>query len=75
MAFRCKVAVESITQHNWNPSARTIKFSAQYDDTIPEDKRFYDATPSATFEMLVNNPIVIEQLKPGKKFYVDFTEI
>lgn len=73
---RAKFQVSSITEHagyNGQPSAaREVKLQVQYDDTIAEDQRFYDATPSGDIRMLVNNPAALEQLSLGKKFYVDF---
>jgi hypothetical protein len=73
MPVRAKFRVDTITESCWNKNARTIKMSAVYDDGIEENKRFFDATPSGTLEMLVNNPSTIEQLELGKTFYIDFT--
>lgn len=53
--------------------AKTVKLQCSYDTTIPEDQRFYDATPTGHIEMVVNNPVALEQLTIGKSFYVDFT--
>ncbi|MBS0276887.1 MAG: hypothetical protein JSR81_04650 [Proteobacteria bacterium] len=58
--------------HNYGDSF-TINMAAEYDNTIPEDRRFCEATPSGTFEMQVTNPAVVEQLKLGKHFYLDLT--
>lgn len=72
---RALFKVMAIRQDHWNPQARTIELSAQYDTSIPKEKRFYDATPSATMSMTVNNPAAIESLALGKAFYVDFTPV
>ena len=45
-----------------------------WDYTIPEDERFLKATPSGELTMVIDNPIAVEQLKPGKNFYLDLTE-
>lgn len=73
MSVRCKLRLTSIKQSEFNPTARTLAFEARYDTSIPEDQRFYDATPWGTFEMLVNNPKALEQLELGKDYYLDLT--
>lgn len=71
MGVRCKMVVESVTENDFGGT--TIKLDCRYDDSIPEDQRFYDATPMGSCEMLVNNPAAIEQFKEGQAFYLDFT--
>ena len=73
MRVRAKFKLIEIRSHHWNPNARTFVFQPQYDSTIEEDRRFYDATPSGQCEMLVNNPAVIEEFKIGQDYYLDFT--
>lgn len=51
--------------------SRTFKFAAQYDDTIPEDQRFSQYTPSGELRITVDNPSV--QFEPGQQYYLDFT--
>ena len=70
---RAKVTLISSKQHMYNPEARELEFNCVYDDGIPENKRFYDATPSGHFTMLVNNPKVIRQLELGESYYLDLT--
>ena len=70
---RGKVRLSSITEHYWG--GRTLQFEAIYDDSIPEDRRFAKATPSATFTMQVDNPAALEEFKIGKFYYVDFIGI
>ena len=53
------------------PVGRKVTLKAEYDTTIPEDQRFYDATPWGEFAMLVNNPAALEQLKLGEYYYLD----
>lgn len=74
MSVRAKFKVTSIKSFDWNPNSKEIVLTPQYDTSIEEDKRFYDATPSGEFTMLVNNPVAIEQLALGKTFYIDLTE-
>lgn len=74
MSVRAKFKLTEIRQHHWGqPQARTLHFDAQYDQTIPEDRRFYDATPSGHFEMLVNNPAALDQFTLGNDYYFDIT--
>jgi hypothetical protein len=38
-----------------------------------EDNTFARYTPSGSLELFVNNPDLAGKIKPGQKFYVDFT--
>ena len=74
MKTRAKMVLTAITEHaHWG--GKTFRFETRYDDSIPEDQRFYDATPSGHVEMTVNNPAVIENVKLGDTFYVDFIKV
>lgn len=75
MTIRALFTVTGITRNHWNPDSATIRFDCQYDQQIPEDQRFYDATPTGHVEMLVNNPRAIEEFALGKKFYADFVPV
>jgi hypothetical protein len=68
-----KVVIQEVTE--FRSGNKKVKFSADYDNSIPEDVSFNKATPNANLEAYVNNPAVFDQLKPGNKFYVDFTLI
>jgi hypothetical protein len=70
---RAKFQVVELRESMWAYNgAKTVILQPQYDDSIPEDKRFFDATPSGTMEMTVNNPGALEYLTLGRKFYLDF---
>ena len=73
--IRAKLRVRTIAEHDRSPTSRTVTLQAVYDTSIPEDQRFFDATPSASFELLVNNPKALEELKLGRAFYLDFVPI
>lgn len=47
---------------------RELHFKAQYDQSIPEDKKFYDATPSGEITLMVT-PEVADQYEVGKYYY------
>jgi hypothetical protein len=53
----------------------TVVLEPRYDETLPEDQRFCDATPWGRFEMFVNNPRALEQLQLGRVFYIDLTPV
>lgn len=72
---RGKFMVVEITEYSWSATARKITFRPEYDSTLPEDQKYAKSTPSGEISMTVDNPPAIEQLKLGKKFYVDFTEV
>ncbi len=72
--IRAKLKVVAITDHaDW--SARTVRLQPCYDMSIPEDRRFAMATPSGSFEMVVDNPAALAQLKLGQTFYLDLTPV
>jgi hypothetical protein len=76
--MRAKMKVLSVT--TTEAPGETIKFSAvcksgSYPaDGTDEDNSFAKWTPSATLEMYISNPALLGKIKPGQKFYLDFTE-
>lgn len=72
---RAKFKVVSVTQHAGNNEGKTIRLMSYYDESIPEDLRFAQATPSGELTMYVNNPAAVEELALGKFFYLDFTPV
>jgi hypothetical protein len=54
----------------------TVKWNAVYGGTTnAEDNSYASATPSGKIELQISNPAVRGQIKPGQKYYVDFTPI
>lgn len=74
MSVRAKMVLSAITSHSWSAESKTLKFSTQYDASIPEDQRFQKATPSGFIEMQVDNPAALAQFQLGKAYYVDFSD-
>ena len=68
---RAKLCVQKVAKCSYGGSEITL--SAVYDQTIPEDQRYAKATPSATFQMYVNNPPAEEFFELGKYVYCDFS--
>lgn len=72
MSVRAKFNVRSVTMYSNNFGE--VELSAIHDTGTPENKRFTKATPNGTLKMGIDNPSALDQFKPGKIFYVDFTE-
>lgn len=72
---RAKFTVQEVRQSVFNPTARTLVLRPQYDTSIPEDQRFFSATPTGEMTMVVNNPAALAEMELGKSFYVDFTPV
>lgn len=70
---RAKMTLTSVTENSWG--SKSLKFTSQYDTTIPEDQRFQKATPSASAEFAIDNPAALEQFKLGQSYYLDFTPV
>lgn len=63
--------VNEVTLNEWSD---VVKLAAVCGGT-PEDNSFCQATPSAEMTMRIDNPAVRGTVKPGQKFYVDFTPV
>lgn len=78
MNIRAKFMLQShiVTSYGGDYKAHEFVFSAQYDDTIAEDRRFAKATPTGQLRMTVDNPSVVEEFasKVGKQFYLDMVQ-
>jgi hypothetical protein len=72
MTVRAKLTLTAVIETMYGKS---VRFSAQYDSSIPEDQRFQKATPSASAEFQIDNPAALEQFKLGDAYYVDFSPV
>ena len=72
MRVRAKFRCWSLTWFDQAGSSRQVKLSAVTDDGNPENKAFWNATPSGTIDMLVSNPQALSLFEPGKTYYVTF---
>jgi hypothetical protein len=71
MKIRAKFNCNSFTDNGYN---REFKFSAVYGKE-GENEGFSKATPSGTLSITVDKETAAYDLfKPGKTFYLDFTE-
>lgn len=71
---RCKFVLAEITESSWSKTSRTLKFSPQYDTSIPDDARFAKASPNGSFVIQVDNPSALAYFKIGQAYYFDATE-
>lgn len=69
--MRAKLTVDSVTLHGL---CETVDFRASYSASA-EDNTYAEATPSASVKFAIRNKSLLGQIKPGQKFYVDFTPI
>lgn len=69
---RAKFYVTSVTL--LGNSNQRVALNAMYDDGIPENKRFNQASPTGEMSILVSNPALAGKFRPGQRFYLDFTE-
>lgn len=74
MTTRCKMTLTSLEQYG-NGRA-TANFSCLYDEGLSkEDAAFSKATPSGHAGFEIDNEAVLENLKPGKAYYFDISEV
>lgn len=69
---RCKFILFKVAEFSWG-SAKELTFQATYDPSIPEDKRFAEATPSGVLTITVDNQAALAELQKGKAYYIDIT--
>lgn len=84
---RCKFYVTSVRHHETNretglPNSITIYLNAVFSqDVNNENNRFWKATPNGQMEFTISAyggvdiAHALETFKPGKKFYIDLTEV
>jgi hypothetical protein len=72
MAVRAKFTVRAIWDSGFG---KEVELSTLYDQSTPEDQRFYKATPYGTIRMQIDNPAALEVFKVGAQFYADFTPV
>ncbi len=71
--IRAKMEVATVLLDGYS---EIVKLRAVYGgSTNAEDNTYASATPSGSIELTINNKGAMGKLKPGAKFYVDFTEV
>lgn len=72
MSVRCKMIVVSKTTYQ-GALGVGVKLQAVWGDDSPENKAFFDATPSGEITVHVRKAEVGDSFELGKTYYVDFT--
>lgn len=73
--IRCKMRVAEVLhrkESDGSTSQEVVKLHAVMANT-PENKEWSRWTPSANFEIYINNPAAMGKLSSGHEFFVDFT--
>ncbi|HYE72045.1 MAG TPA: hypothetical protein VEF04_01890 [Blastocatellia bacterium] len=75
--LRCKLQVISVSDsvdNDGTKSQERVQLMAVYsDDPASENRQWSKWTPSANFEMYINNPSAFGKLKQGEEYFVDLT--
>jgi hypothetical protein len=50
-----------------------VRMNPSYENGV--NKAFWEATPTGSLEMQINNPAVFDFFRPGRKFWLDFTPV
>jgi hypothetical protein len=76
--MRAKLQLESVTTYQGGTEKLTFnavcKSGGYPSDGSDEDNTYALFSPSARLDITITNPALYGKFKPGKKFYVDFTE-
>jgi hypothetical protein len=75
MTSRSKFQLTKVTEEAYNKGTKKLAFTTVYDPNITEDKMFAQCSPCGTIEIVVKNPVALDQMKLGEFYYVDFTLI
>lgn len=77
--IRCKMRVQSVRQDfnaEGKPESELVQLTAVYSsDPNSENAQWSKWTPSASFNMTINNPAAFGSLTRDHEFYVDFTPV
>lgn len=76
-AMRAKFYLQHVTKgEGWEKLTfhAVAKAGGYPDDGLDEDNTYAKFSPQASCEITVCNPALLGKFKPGKKYYVDFTQ-
>lgn len=48
-----------------------VKMNPSYENGV--NRAFWQATPTGSLEMQINNPAMLDVFKPGRTYWLDFT--
>lgn len=75
MKTRCKFVCSKIEDNMGHETSRVVYFETRYCPEVEEDIRFTKYTPWGNMRVCIDNPVVLEQLKEGKEYYIDISSI
>lgn len=70
---RAKFYVQSVATFGDGGGARVVLLPVYSTDPEHENKKFWNATPSGTIDMSINNPDAVAEFVEGQEYYVDFS--
>ena len=73
--LRAKMRVNEVTRridNNGDVESEHVKLIAIYGEEGSENAEWSKWTPSASFDITINNPDAFGQLSKGHEYYVDF---
>jgi hypothetical protein len=76
--MRAKMKLNSVlvTEYGENLSFQAVCQDQPYTgDGSSEDNTYALFTPNGNLSLLVNNPALLGQFKPGQTYYLDFSEV
>ena len=77
-AVRCKMRVTEVVHSldsKGDVEQERVQLTAVYGQGDIENATWAKYTPSAHFEISINNPAAMNKLSKGGEFYVDFTPV
>lgn len=79
MAFmRAKMLVTEVVLGDGTDRVKMVavaRSSAYPQDGADEDNTYAKFSPSAELSLTIANPALLSKIRPGKRYYVDFTEV
>ena len=76
MKILAKMKCNTRKEQSWGGKpVVTLGFQCVYDNTIPEDQRFQEATPTGSCEMQIDNPSALAAFELGKDYYLTFEPV
>jgi hypothetical protein len=80
MSVVCRMKVQEVTARAYGPAKVTLapqysSDSAESPEVLAEIRSFFEATPSGSLELNINNDKAAEQFQPGGDFYLHLEPI
>jgi len=69
---RCKFNCDAIIDIPGS-TAKQFVFLAAWDSSIPENERFLKMTPTGKLEVTIDNPVALDEIRPGSSYYLDLS--